>query len=128
MARAQKRIAYDDIVRQFGSHLRYLRTHRGMTQWELAQAAAVSVAYVGRLERGRAAPGIDLVAKLAHALGVPSSAMFEDRPPQDSLAVLRTQTKRLFDELHRSSDEATLSLLSQLLAKLVETLPVTRSP
>ena len=126
MPQAKKRIEYDKVVRQFGVQLRQLRTNRGMTQAELADAAAVSVAYVGRLERGRAAPGIDLVSRLAHALGIPSAALFVDTPAQDGPAVLRTQAQRLFDDVLRSNDEATLSLLTQLLARLVETLPVAR--
>ena len=36
-----------------------------MTQQQLADAADVSIAFVGRLERGQAGPGIDIVAKLA---------------------------------------------------------------
>ena len=67
MARQKKQIDHDEIVRRFGTRLREVRASRGMTQSDLADRANVSEAYVGRLERGRAAPGIDLVEKLARA-------------------------------------------------------------
>jgi transcriptional regulator with XRE-family HTH domain len=120
MAGAKKRIEHDEVVRRFAARLRQVRTGRGMTQAELAARAGVSVAYVGRLERGRAAPGIDLVARLAHALGATPGSLLPDGPPADGPAVLRTQARRLFDGLLKSDDEATLSLLAQFLAKLAE--------
>jgi len=63
MVRPRKEIDHDEIVRRFGNRLREVRLSMGMTQAELARRADVSVAYVGRLERGRAAPGIDLLAR-----------------------------------------------------------------
>lgn len=120
MAAAKKRIEHDEVVRLFAARLRRLRSERGMTQAELAIHAGVSVAYVGRLERGRAAPGIDLVAKLAQALGVRAGELLPDGPPADGPAVLRAQARRLFDGLVKTDNEPTLSLLTQLLAKLAE--------
>jgi transcriptional regulator with XRE-family HTH domain len=121
MAAGHKRIEYDDVVRRFAGRLRQVRAARGMTQLELATQAGVSVAYVGRLERGRAAPGIDLVAKLAKALGTAAGDLLPDHHPTDTPAVLRAQSRRLFGGLIDTADEATLSLLAQFLARLAET-------
>jgi transcriptional regulator with XRE-family HTH domain len=85
-------------LRLFGERLREVRLSRGMTQAELARQALVSAAYVGRLEGGGAAPGIDLVDRLARALGVQMSDLLPSSGPADTLEVLRAQAQRLFEE------------------------------
>ena len=86
---------------RFGQRLRELRLARGMSQAELARQAEVTTNYVSRLEGGGAAPGIDLVARLALALGVPVADLLPTTPALDDLAVTRQQAKKLFDELLR---------------------------
>lgn len=121
MAKAKKEIQHHEIVGRFGEKLRQVRVQRGMSQAQLAEQAQVSVAYVGRLERGGAAPGIDLVAKLASALGCKAAELMPDEDQPDARGVLREQARRRFDALVEKADEGTLSLLSQLLARLSET-------
>jgi transcriptional regulator with XRE-family HTH domain len=57
--------------RLFPALLRHWRERRGMSQLELALAAAVSVRHVSFLENGRAQPSSDMVFGLAAALDVP---------------------------------------------------------
>src|SRR5581483_8141416 len=75
--RPQKR--QDEIVGRFAARLREVRLARGMTQAELAAVAKVTETYITRLEAGRAAPGIDLVNRLAKGL----STTVADLLPQD---------------------------------------------
>jgi transcriptional regulator with XRE-family HTH domain len=91
-----------------------------MSQAELARQAEVTTNYVSRLEGGGAAPGIDLVARLALALGVPIADLLPMTPAPDDLTVTRQQARKLFDELLESEDRAVLLLLTQLLARLSE--------
>ena len=65
----RRRIRHAEIVELFAARLREVRHSRGMTQAELARQAHVTVSYIGRLESAGAAPGIDLVERLAKALG-----------------------------------------------------------
>jgi transcriptional regulator with XRE-family HTH domain len=121
MARRKgKKIEHDEIVRLFGARLREMRRSRGMTQAQLAEKAQVTVSYVGRLEAGGAAPGIDLVGRLATALGTTVAELLPTSAPPDTLAVLRSQAKRLFEELLAVADRETLLMLNPLLARLVE--------
>lgn len=120
MAKPKKRIEHDWVVTEFADRLREARISRGLTQADLATKAEVSVAYVGRLERGLAAPGIDLLARLAQALGCPAGELLPSVETTDSTAVLREQAKKLFDALVRKDDTTTLKLLTQLLAHLSE--------
>jgi transcriptional regulator with XRE-family HTH domain len=75
-----------------------------MSQAELAGQAEVTTNYVSRLEGGGAAPGIDLAARLALALGVPVADRLPTAPEVDDLAVTRRQARKLFDELGGSED------------------------
>jgi transcriptional regulator with XRE-family HTH domain len=114
----QKKIEHDEIVRRFGGRLREVRASRGLTQAALAERAEVSEAYVGRLERGQAAPGIDLVEKLAQALGTTAADLLLASAPPNPIPVLREQARRHFEALLQTEDQAALSLLVQVLARL----------
>jgi transcriptional regulator with XRE-family HTH domain len=120
MPRPKKTIRHDEIVARFGQRLREFRLARGMSQAELARQAEVTTNYVSRLEGGGAVPGIDLVARLCSALGVPVAELLPMTDPTPDLLVIRQQAKRLFESLLQTDDRAVLILLAQVLARLVE--------
>src|SRR5438874_10900398 len=105
MPRRKRRIKHAEIVRLFAERLREIRHSRGMTQLELSRQAHVTVSYVWRLESGGAAPGIDLVDRLAKALGTTLADLLPATAPPDTTAVLREQAKRLFETLLRTADQ-----------------------
>ncbi|MGJ7562839.1 helix-turn-helix domain-containing protein [Variovorax sp. GB1R11] len=55
----------------FGAHLRHWRTHRRLSQLDLAQEADVSTRHLSYVETGRAAPSREMVLRLAERLEVP---------------------------------------------------------
>lgn len=55
----------------FGTHLRYWRQRRRMSQLELAAQAELSTRHLSYVETGRASPGRDVVLRLAERLEVP---------------------------------------------------------
>lgn len=55
----------------FGVHLRHWRTHRRLSQLDLAQEADVSTRHLSYVETGRAAPSREMVLRLAERLDVP---------------------------------------------------------
>ena len=120
MAKRKPRIEQAEIVGLFASRLREVRRSRGMTQAELAYKAHVTPTYVGRLESGAAAPGIDLVERLAKALGTTVADLIPESAPPETLPLLKDQARKLFEELVRSADRETLLMLVPLLARLVE--------
>ena len=69
MAKRKSRIQHTEIVQQFAARLRELRQANGLTQAELARQAHVALSHLSKLERGDAAPGLDLLDRLAQALG-----------------------------------------------------------
>ena len=116
----KKQIKHAAIVDRFASRLRELRNSRGMRQADLAQAAKITTSYVGRLESGGAAPGIDLVARLANALGTSIEDLIGGEAAPDEESVLRKRAKSLFSDLMESADRETLLMLCPLLARLGE--------
>ena len=114
--RPQKR--QDEIVARFAGRLREVRLALGMTQAELAKATRVTETYIGRLEAGRAAPGIDLVNRLARGLNTTVADLLPQDDPPDSETVLRKQARHLADGLISTADRETLQVLVPLLARL----------
>jgi hypothetical protein len=64
---------------------------------------------------------LDLVARLATALGTSIADLLPATPPPDDLAVLRGQIRRLVESVIASEDREMLSHLAQFLARLSET-------
>ena len=60
----------DEIQRSFGLRVRELRRARGLTQWQLAEAALLEHSYIWACEQGRKNATIYTVHRLAAALGV----------------------------------------------------------
>jgi transcriptional regulator with XRE-family HTH domain len=54
----------------FGAQLRQARRTAGLTQKQLAAAAAVDRVFLSKVERGESAPGLDWIGDVAAALGV----------------------------------------------------------
>jgi transcriptional regulator with XRE-family HTH domain len=114
------KIEHEEVVERFARRLREVRVERGMTQAELARRAEVTATYVSKLESAGAAPGIDLVEKLAMALGVGFTELIPSPPPADLLAVSREQAQELFIALLKMADQQTFAMLNPFLALLVE--------
>ena len=107
-------------VRAFAARLKELRRSRGMTQAELALEARVTAAYVWRLESGAIGPGVDLLVRLAKALGTTAGDLLPAGDPPDTDALLRERARRHFEALLAAADRETLLMLNPLLARLSE--------
>lgn len=60
------------IRQQFARHLRTLRTQAGLTQFEVASTAKISVQYLQNLEsKNPKNPSLETICGLANALDVP---------------------------------------------------------
>jgi transcriptional regulator with XRE-family HTH domain len=114
------KIEHGEVVERFARRLRELRAERGMTQVELATKADVTATYVSKLESAGAAPGIDLVEKLATALGAKVADLVPDVSPADADIVAKQQAEKLFASLLKTADRQTFALLNPFLALLVE--------
>jgi transcriptional regulator with XRE-family HTH domain len=73
-------------------NLRKLRQAQGLSQEELAHRAEIDRTYVSALERSLYAAGIDVVDRLAHALGVEAADLLR-RPPSPPTGRKKQQPK-----------------------------------
>jgi transcriptional regulator with XRE-family HTH domain len=64
-----------------GWNLRRLRAQQGISQERLAADTGVDRAYVSELEREKAAATVDVIEKLAVALGVPLAELLAQPAP-----------------------------------------------
>jgi transcriptional regulator with XRE-family HTH domain len=120
MPRRKRRIVHVEAVRLFAERLRELRRSRGMTQQELARQAVVSVPYISRLESAGAAPGLDLMDRLARALGVATTDLIPVAALPDTMGVLQAQAEKLFRSIVPTADKETLILVNMFLARIAE--------
>lgn len=67
----------DEGRRAFGLKVRTLRLAAGFSQEALAERSGLHRTYISSLERGQRNVGLDNIIKLAAALGVPPSRVFE---------------------------------------------------
>ncbi|HYV36074.1 MAG TPA: helix-turn-helix transcriptional regulator [Gemmataceae bacterium] len=108
------------IVQVFAERLRGLRTSRSMTQRELADQADVTLSYVSRLEAGGAAPGIDLLERLAKALQVGLNELLPAPPAAEPVEAHRQQVRAGLEAVLAKSGRDTLTMLNTLFKALVE--------
>jgi transcriptional regulator with XRE-family HTH domain len=59
-----------DLVNRFAGNVRKLRGKKKLSQKTLADKIGISVSYVSMLERGQRSPPLDMLEKVAKALGV----------------------------------------------------------
>lgn len=71
-----------DIRESLARNLKGYRRLRGLSQEELAHRAEIDRSYMSAIERGRYSASIDVLAKLAEALGLEVGDLF--RTPPDS--------------------------------------------
>lgn len=65
------------INKQLGARIRYLRQQKNMTIEDLALEANVNRNYLGDLERGMRNPTLSILNRIAIALGIGLSTLFE---------------------------------------------------
>ena len=68
-----KHLELEDFVqpaaRLFGERLKNRRQALGLTQAQLFEQTGITAAYISTIERGRANPTLDMMVKLADAVG-----------------------------------------------------------
>ena len=64
-------------LQKFGKRLKFLRLERNLTQLELAEILDMSPNFIGMIERGERNTTVENVFKIARALGIKPSILFE---------------------------------------------------
>jgi transcriptional regulator with XRE-family HTH domain len=93
-----------DLTPIVGSNLKRVRTKRGLSLEALAKLCGVSRAMLGQIELGQSTPTINVVWKIATALGLPFSALIsaEETPGAFVLEASRAKVLSSSDGAFRS--------------------------
>jgi transcriptional regulator with XRE-family HTH domain len=116
----KRTIRHAAIVQVFAERLRAVRLSRQMTQRELADKAQVTLSYISRLESGGAAPGIDLLERLANALKIHLTELLPALVESQAIEDFREQIRQLFESVLAKSGRETLTMLNMHLIRLAE--------
>ena len=65
-------------LQKFGKRLKLLRLDKNLTQLELAEILDMSPNFIGMIERGERNTTVENVFKIARALGIKPSNLFEE--------------------------------------------------
>jgi len=66
-----------EIAKQVGQRIRNYRVQLGLSQEKLAELSGVHPTYIGQVERGEKNATLESIEKIANALGLPLSNLFE---------------------------------------------------
>ena len=75
-----------DITKVLGQRIRNYRTAKGLSQEKLAELSGCHPTYIGQIERGEKNATIESIEKVASALGVSLSRLFEKLGGQEDHA------------------------------------------
>ena len=109
-----------NVYQRIGKHLRAYRKSAGMTQEKLAEKANISVHHLGFIERGKAKPTLDTLARIAAAVGIAVEDLF--RFPSPNRRDPKQLLEQLVDLLRRRRPEE-LRLFLTLIQEITSTFP-----
>jgi len=104
----------DELFTTIGSRIRTAREGLGLSQEKLAERAGVNTSYLSQIERGRKAPSIEVLGRLAAAVRLPLGELFaEDEAGEPRDQQLR-EVEALVDTMPHDKRPALLALLRSL--------------
>src|SRR5687768_3334207 len=106
MGKREKIVEHAAVVRQFGARLKEVRLARNVTQADLAEKAQVALSHLSKLEKGEAAPGPDLLDRLAKALDSTITDLLPRPTPSDDSDDQKERVRTALEAvLSRAGDE-----------------------
>lgn len=87
-----------EVKNSFGEILHHARKSRGLTIKQLESRSGVSASFISRIENDTGNPSVEIVRKLAEALGIPLSDFFHDQKGGKVLYPLRLSLARLLQD------------------------------
>lgn len=73
-----------EISKLIGQRIRNYRTHQKLSQEKLAELSGCHTTYIGQVERGEKNATLESIEKIASALNIPLSQLFEKLGDGDS--------------------------------------------
>ena len=99
------------IAKQVGERLRSYRNQNGWSQEELAERAGLHPTYIGQLERGEKNATLDSISKVAVALNISLSQLFENISLSPDPTNIPSQCYSIIQQQPIKDQEALLEIL-----------------
>ena len=118
-------VAMSTIQERIGKRIQQQRDAARLTQAQLADRAGVNAEHISRIERAEKGPSIELLDRVAGALGVSIKALFdfEEEPAEDAR---KTAIASLLDSTDGRTRDVAEAVLEVLVRKLESRKPVWR--
>ena len=101
-----------DELRLLGRGIKQLRRKHRLTQQELAKRCTIHYQFLGGIERGTENPTLDILGRIARALGVPLPELFSSSAPDEgNPAQIKKTADRGYPAMQRFRGGASLSHL-----------------
>ena len=101
-----------------GRHLKDARERLGKSQQDIADAAGISVAYYGKIERGDIRPNLDRLAQACEVLEIPILEVFHGAQAEANKLTNTTPTEtaflRFFEDIAARTDKDRRELIMQV--------------
>lgn len=98
-----------------GSKITEIRNIKGISLSKLAAKANISKGYLSNIESGiKENPSTEMLEKIANALDVNISDLFDNKPSEDKLDILEDDMKILFSKAQKLSKEDRKKVLKMM--------------
>jgi transcriptional regulator with XRE-family HTH domain len=98
----------------FGSRIRSIREAADLSREVVAERADINANYLGEIERGEKWPSIEIIQRLAGALGVSPSAFLEFEAEEIDPSILLTKLQHVLSNRDTEQLQQALRLLRAL--------------
>ncbi len=104
-----------DIKRTVGKRIKIVRQQNGLTQDQLAEHVGLSPKYISGIERGVENPTMDILLRVAKALGVEPYDLFLFGESEESEKALRKGIEKMVREADREKLQLYFDVMRNIL-------------
>ncbi len=106
------------LTERFARAVKDARERTGMSQAALADAVGASLDHVGKLERGKYLPGLQVARQLIKTLGLDANALLNAQPRTRKASRQRLEKEAAMIRLIEALDDRTLDIAIELIEVL----------
>lgn len=103
-----------DLVKVIGQRIRNYRTEQNLSQEKLAELCSCHPTYIGQVERGEKNATLESIEKIASALSVSLSTLFEKLGAENNADNIPLKCYELVASKNKSEQEQLYKLLLQI--------------
>ena len=107
-----------DLAKIIGQRIRNYRTAQNLSQEKLAELSGCHPTYIGQIERGEKNATLESIEKIASALNVPLSQLFEKLDNSDAYESIPLKCYEFFSAKTKAEQEQLYRILLDAIIKV----------